>query len=129
VPWGKPTTPGCNLTESKLDQRIVLGLSLMATAMPFDAATLEIAVKKLRADEPLTPAERALVLKRGEELMELEDAPPGVALGEPMDEDEFEGFCEGEVLAEADEREGRPGIPIGEVLAKWGIAWPPAATE
>jgi hypothetical protein len=91
-----------------------------------DAATLESAVRKLRADEPLTPAERALVLKRGEELLELEDAPPGVDLGEPMDEEEFEIICEGEVLAEADERDGVPGIPIGEVLAKWGIAWPRA---
>jgi hypothetical protein len=94
-----------------------------------DTATLESAVKKLRADEPLTPAERALVLKRGEELLELEEAPPGVDVGEPLDEWEFQVICEGEVLAEADERDGVPRIPIGEVLARWGIAWPPAATE
>jgi hypothetical protein len=104
----------------------------MATASPFDllpyAASLDSAVRKLRAGQPLTPGERALVTKRGEELLELEEAPPDVDVGEPMDENEFEALCEGEVLAEADEREGRPRTPIGEVLAKWGIAWPPATT-
>jgi hypothetical protein len=102
----------------------------MATAIPFhllpDPATLESAVSKLRADEPLTPAERALVLKRGEELMELTDEPTGQDLGPPMEKDEFEAYCEGEVLAEADEREGRPGTPAAEFFAARGIAWPPA---
>lgn len=94
----------------------------MATAIPFDllpdAATLESAVRKLRAGELLSPAERALVLKRGEELMELEDAPPGMDVGEPMDDDEFQIVCEGEVLAEADEREGRRGTPARAFLAE-----------
>jgi hypothetical protein len=89
----------------------------MATVSPIDPPldrSLESAVRKLRAREPLTSEERAAVRRRGWELVEpdLTDAPPpGATRSQPdLDRDEEDEALEDEVLAEADRREGRRGI-------------------
>jgi hypothetical protein len=100
----------------------------MATASPIDPAidpVLESAVRKLRAREALTDAERAAVRTRGMELLEedlTDEAPPRVGPMQPEDEgledeeqDEDELF-EDLVLLDANDREGRQGIPAAEFL-------------
>jgi hypothetical protein len=108
----------------------------MATASPIDSIdpVLESAVRKLRDAlrepervQPLTEAERAAVRRRGSELLEedLSDEPlddePLPNDGEEQDEDElFEDL----VLLDADDREGRTGIPWREAFEQLGIPVP-----
>ena len=74
---------------------------------------LDAIVDKLRAREPLTEDERALVNARGEALMQLADEPPpgADARDDDLDDEEAADLCEALVLAEADRRDGKRGIP------------------
>jgi hypothetical protein len=109
----------------------------MATASPIDPIDppLESAVRKLRAGlgepegaEPLTAAERAAVRRRGAELLEadLTDEPPSE--DEPVADDDEEQdedeLFEDLVLLDADDREGRTGIPWREAFGQLGIPVP-----
>jgi hypothetical protein len=93
----------------------------MSTARADDRSELDIAVGKIRAGEPLTERERAVVNARGSELAELTDAPmsPG-EVGVQLDPEEEQHLLEALVEADADEREGRRGIP-------WRELFPPRA--
>jgi hypothetical protein len=95
----------------------------MATASPFQPTpVLESAIRKLRADEALTAAERAAVRERGWELFRADstDVPqPDVDPSDPgLDEEEADALFEDLVCHEADEREGRPMLSMDEFLHK-----------
>ncbi|MEZ5397760.1 MAG: hypothetical protein R2724_34005 [Bryobacterales bacterium] len=88
-----------------------------ARANRSERSELDIAVAKIRAGEPLTEHERAVVNARGMELAELTDEPfsPGeqrVMLGLEEEQALFEAL----VRTDADEREGRRGIPWRELF-------------
>jgi len=91
----------------------------MSVAHPLDGhvSEIDVIVAKLRAREPLTERERALVNKRGEELMNLTDEPlPGETPAEELSDEEAEHLCEALVEAEADQREGKLGTPWRELF-------------
>lgn len=92
----------------------------MATAnlLPSQRSELENAVRKLRASEPLTETERALVSTRGLELLELSDESPGPGKkGADLDPDEEQHLFEALVEADDDARAGRKGVPWREYFA------------
>lgn len=93
----------------------------MSTARAHNRSELDIAVDKIRAGEPLTERERAAVNARGIELAELTDEPvsPGEA-GVQLDPEAEQRLLEALVENDADEREGRRGIP-------WRELFPPRA--
>jgi hypothetical protein len=102
----------------------------MAAASPINPrrSELDVAVDKIRAGEPLTERERALVNRRGEELIAADltgEPPPGTEPFETTPEED-EALLEDEVLAEADARQGLRGTPWREWFAARGIPVPPA---
>jgi hypothetical protein len=84
---------------------------------PREEQLLESAVRKLRANSSLTVNERAAVLKRGLELMNLTNTPlpPGEQAAE-LDDEEAEDLCAALVESEADRREGKTGTPWRELF-------------
>jgi hypothetical protein len=95
----------------------------MATASPLQPTpALESAIRKLRADEALSEAERTAVRERGWELFRADstDVPPSDADPDDpgLDEEEADALFETLVIHEADEREGRPVLSSEEFLAK-----------
>jgi hypothetical protein len=97
-----------------------------ANPLPIERSELDAVVEKLRARAPLTEGERALVRKRGEELIagDFTDPPPGVERVETTEEEDDQ-LLEDEVVADADARQGRRGTPWREVFAALGIPVPP----
>jgi hypothetical protein len=92
-----------------------------ANPLPSQRSEIENAVRKLRAREPLTEAERALVNRRGLELLELTDEPreprdPGEK-GADLDPEEEQHLLEALVEAEDDARAGKKGVPWREYFA------------
>jgi hypothetical protein len=102
----------------------------MVTAhpLPIDLPELDAAVEKLRRGELLTAHERALVVRRGEELIarDFEAPPPGVEPLETAAEDD-EDLLEAMVLEDDDERHGRPSAEWREYFAQLGVLVPPPA--
>jgi hypothetical protein len=94
----------------------------MATAqpLPIDRSELEVAVDKIRAGQPLTKRERAIVNERGMELLadDLTDEPPPGA--EPIETtpEEEEALLEDEVVAEANRLQGVRGITATELFER-----------
>jgi hypothetical protein len=93
--------------------------SSMATATPL-SLELDVAVEKLRAEQPLTERERTLVRQRGmeiagctERLIVIDDADNRPV---DLDLDEEEELLEAIVESEADLRDGRC-IPAEQLLA------------
>jgi hypothetical protein len=89
----------------------------MSTARAHNRSELEIAVDKIRAGEPLTERERAVVNARGLELAELTDEPlPPGEVGVQLDPEEEQHLLDALVEAEADEPGGRRGFPWRELF-------------
>jgi hypothetical protein len=99
----------------------------MATASPLDPTfdrdpELDVAVEKLRAEQPLTDRERALVRARGLELAGCTDRLSVIddtdnAVVDIDDPEEEQELLEAIVESEADLRDGRC-VPMEQVLAR-----------
>ena len=89
-----------------------------------DRAVLARAVRKLRAGEPLTAAERGAVDRRGERLLNLSDTPPtsGDVFAEIDDATAEHLF---DALVQADDAHGQPGVPWRDYFASRGVPLPP----
>jgi hypothetical protein len=98
-----------------------------AQTIGFDPSVLASAVCKLRADERLNQAERAVVRQRGEVLVadDFVEPPPGVARVETTEEED-DAVLEDAVMAEADACEGVRGITREELFERMrGVAVAP----
>lgn len=89
----------------------------MSSARAERRSDLETAVDRMRAGEQLTERERELVTARGVELAALTDeAPSPNDAGVKLDPEEQESLFAALVEADADDREGRRGVPWRELF-------------
>jgi len=84
------------------------------------------AVRKLRAGEPLTAAERGAVHRRGERLLNLSETPPtsGDVFAE-LDDTTAEHLFDALVQADDDGAHGPPSVPWRDYFASRGVPLPP----